>query len=191
MSAEVFLSMPEITSIVPVIGAADSDLYRACMEGISTAKLAPPVTGGASRTESVLAGLEALLETVPDLVLIHDAARPFVTPEIVRRVIDGLADADGAAAALPVVDALWQSGDDYATAPVDRTGLWRAQTPQGFHFDKILAAHRAAEAEAADDVEVARAANLSVRLVMGSERNFKITTPEDLARARREAATPG
>lgn len=87
-----------------------------------------------------------------------------------------------------MVDALWLSEDGRAETPVPREGLWRAQTPQGFHFDRLLAAHLAHQGDAADDVAVARAAGLEVRVVQGSEANFKITTSADLARARAEIA---
>ena len=139
------------------------------------------VTGGATRALSVLAGLQAL-EGVADLALIHDAARPFVSADLIDRVLGALRHHPGAAPALQVVDALWR-GDGTVTGTQDRTGLWRAQTPQGFHLDKILAAHRAHGADAADDVEIARVAGLDVAIVPGDESNFKITGPEDFARA--------
>jgi 2-C-methyl-D-erythritol 4-phosphate cytidylyltransferase / 2-C-methyl-D-erythritol 2,4-cyclodiphosphate synthase len=161
---------------------------------IAAARVAPPVAGGATRGASVLAGLEALAEEAPDLVLIHDAARPLVEPGTVAGVVAALAEAPGAFPVLPVVDALWSGAGTGVDAPVPREGLWRAQTPQGFRFAAILAAHRAHGAhgggEAADDVAVARAAGLSVLRVPGSERNFKITTAEDLERARRSMEGP-
>ena len=101
-----------------------------------------------------------------------------------RRVIDALGTADGAFAALPVVDALWSVEGAEAVAPVSREALWRAQTPQGFAFQAILAAHRQNDRDSADDVAVARAAGLRVVVVGGDEANFKITTPADMARAR-------
>jgi 2-C-methyl-D-erythritol 4-phosphate cytidylyltransferase len=138
----------------------------------------------------VLKGLEALAPSTPDRVLIHDAARPFVSVEVVDAVLDALDEAPGAFAALPVVDALWSAEDNRAQSSVPRDGLWRAQTPQGFHFDTIFAAHRAYRGEAADDVAVARAAGLEVRIVPGSEANYKITTGADLAKARSDIARP-
>ncbi len=117
-------------------------------------------------------------------MLIHDAARPFAGRRLVADVIAALDAAPAAFPALPVVDALWTAADGRALAPVPREGLWRAQTPQGFHFAAIRAAHHAHRGEAADDVAVARAAGLEVRLVPGDEANFKLTTAADLARAR-------
>lgn len=138
-------------------------------------------TGGATRTQSVLAGLHALAGKA-DLVLIHDVARPGIPAHVIDAVIDALSLHQGAAPALPVTDALWR-GDDLVAGTVDREGLWRAQTPQGFHLDAILAAHSAHEGEAADDVAVARAAGLEVAIVPGDAANMKITGPGDFARA--------
>jgi 2-C-methyl-D-erythritol 4-phosphate cytidylyltransferase / 2-C-methyl-D-erythritol 2,4-cyclodiphosphate synthase len=139
--------------------------------------------GGATRDASVRAGLEALAPFAPELVLIHDVARPCVTHDLIARVVEALGRADAAAPALQVTDALWRGEDGRVAGTVDRTGLWRAQTPQGFRFPLILDAHRRHGGGAADDVEVARAAGLDVTIVPGEERNLKITTPEDFARA--------
>ncbi|MEO0918947.1 MAG: 2-C-methyl-D-erythritol 4-phosphate cytidylyltransferase, partial [Pseudomonadota bacterium] len=118
----------------------------------------------------------------------HDAARPFMPFEVVARVIKTLESQDGACAALPVFDALWMERRGMADHSVSREGLWRAQTPQGFRFDAILAAHRATDGEEADDVAVARKAGIDVQLVQGAEIGFKITTQDDLARALRLTA---
>ncbi|WP_210529833.1 bifunctional 2-C-methyl-D-erythritol 4-phosphate cytidylyltransferase/2-C-methyl-D-erythritol 2,4-cyclodiphosphate synthase [Rubellimicrobium arenae] len=142
------------------------------------------VPGGATRPDSVRAGLEALAGDAPDAVLIHDAARPCVDAGLIDRVVKALARADAAAPALPVTDALWRGGD-VVEGTQARDGLWRAQTPQGFRFGPILSAHRAHPGGAADDVEVARAAGLQVAIVPGDENNLKITHPGDLARAAR------
>ncbi|MBW7921788.1 MAG: 2-C-methyl-D-erythritol 2,4-cyclodiphosphate synthase [Rubellimicrobium sp.] len=140
--------------------------------------------GGASRAASVAAGLEALAGDPPDIVLIHDGARPLVTSALIARVIEGAAAHGAAAPALAVTDALWRGGGQVEGA-VDRSGLWRAQTPQGFRFDAILAAHRAHAGDAADDVAVARAAGIAVAIVPGEDDNLKITGPGDFARAGR------
>jgi 2-C-methyl-D-erythritol 4-phosphate cytidylyltransferase/2-C-methyl-D-erythritol 2,4-cyclodiphosphate synthase len=140
------------------------------------------VTGGATRTESVRAGLEALAGQA-DHVLIHDVARPLVSRAVIDRVIAALASHDGAAPALAVTDALWRGTDGIVTATADRTGLYRAQTPQGFAYDRILAAHRAFGGEASDDVEIARATGLNVAIVEGDPANIKITTESDFVRA--------
>ena len=141
------------------------------------------VAGGATRAASVRAALEALDGTGVTKVLIHDAARPNVSPELIARVVAALDHAQGAAPALPVTDALWTGADGRVTGTRDRNGLFRAQTPQGFSFAAILAAHRAHSGEAADDVEVARAAGLEVVMVAGDEANQKLTFPGDFIRA--------
>jgi 2-C-methyl-D-erythritol 4-phosphate cytidylyltransferase / 2-C-methyl-D-erythritol 2,4-cyclodiphosphate synthase len=133
----------------------------------------------------VRAGLEALVPFAPDLVLIHDVARPLVSQELIGRVVEALGRADAAAPALPVTDALWRGADGRVTgtrgprrplARADAAGLpvRRSSPPTAHHGGG-----------AADDVEVARAAGLDVAIVPGEERNLKITGPEDFARAER------
>ena len=141
------------------------------------------VAGGATRAASVRAGLAALAEGGARHVLIHDVARPCVSGAVIDAVLDALGRHDGAAPALPVTDALWRGAEARVTGTVAREGLYRAQTPQGFALDAILAAHRAHPDDAADDVEVARAAGLEVAIVPGAEANLKITHTEDFARA--------
>ncbi len=141
------------------------------------------VDGGATRDASVRVGLEALADRGVDLVLIHDAARPLVPARVIQDVIEALGEHAGAAPALAVTDALWTGADGHVTGTQDRYGLFRAQTPQGFHFKAILDAHRANPGPFADDVAVARAAGLDVAIVAGAEDNLKITGPDDLARA--------
>ncbi len=139
-------------------------------------------SGGATRKASVLAGLEGVAQDV-DRVLIHDAARPLVSKDIIDRVLDALEAYQGAAPAVAVTDTLWHGQDNLVTGLQDRAGLYRAQTPQGFHLTPLLAAHRASADDATDDVAVARAAGLDVAIVAGDEDNIKITTPGDFARA--------
>ncbi|MEZ5685988.1 MAG: bifunctional 2-C-methyl-D-erythritol 4-phosphate cytidylyltransferase/2-C-methyl-D-erythritol 2,4-cyclodiphosphate synthase [Paracoccaceae bacterium] len=141
------------------------------------------IAGGTSRAQSVRNALEALEGAGIERVLIHDGARPLVTPDLIGRVLDALETSEAAAPALPVSDALWRGEDGLVSGTPSREGLWRAQTPQGFRFAPILAAHRAHPGGAADDVEVARAAGMAVRIVPGSERNLKITYAEDFRRA--------
>jgi 2-C-methyl-D-erythritol 4-phosphate cytidylyltransferase/2-C-methyl-D-erythritol 2,4-cyclodiphosphate synthase len=143
------------------------------------------VAGGATRTASVRAALESLDGADLANVLIHDAARPLVSQAVIERVMQALSDCPAAAPALAVSDALWTGESAKVTGTVDRAGLWRAQTPQGFHLAAILHAHRAFSGEAADDVEIARAAGLPVTIVAGDEDNFKLTYPEDFGRAAR------
>ncbi|MGX9855407.1 bifunctional 2-C-methyl-D-erythritol 4-phosphate cytidylyltransferase/2-C-methyl-D-erythritol 2,4-cyclodiphosphate synthase [Limimaricola variabilis] len=144
------------------------------------------VPGGAERALSVRAGLEALADRPPARVLIHDAARPLVPRGVIEGVIAALDHNLAAAPGLAVTDALWRVADGAVVDAPSREGLARAQTPQGFDFAAILAAHRAHDGPpAADDVAVARAAGLAVAVVAGHENNVKITGPEDFSRAER------
>ena len=141
------------------------------------------VTGGATRAASVRNALEALAGRGVTRVLIHDGARPLVSTAVIGRVLAALDDHPGVAPAVAVSDALWTGADGLVTGTRDRAGLYRAQTPQGFHFADILAAHRQHRGGAADDVAVARAAGLEVAIVEGDEANLKLTFPGDFARA--------
>lgn len=164
---------------VLVIHPDDEDAARA-----ACGTFAPPLVHGApTRCGSVRAGLEALAGDPPDIVLIHDVARCCTPRHVIDAVVAALLTHDAAAPALPVTDALWTGASGMVTGVQDRSGLYRAQTPQGFRFDAILAAHRAFDGDAADDVAVARAAGLDVAIVPGHEDNFKITGPDDFARA--------
>jgi 2-C-methyl-D-erythritol 4-phosphate cytidylyltransferase / 2-C-methyl-D-erythritol 2,4-cyclodiphosphate synthase len=185
-SVEVMLAVPDIELVQVVIGAADQAFYAAALGQAPEGRLLAPVLGGATRQQSALHGLLALEAHGPARVLIHDAARPFVTADIIARVLAALAHSPAAIPALPVTDALKRADAAGRIAQsVDRTGLWRAQTPQGFAFSPILAAHRAAaaagEVALSDDAAVAEWAGLPVALVPGGEHNLKLTTPEDLA----------
>ena len=141
------------------------------------------ITGGDTRAQSVKNALEALDPTHISTVLIHDGARPFVAPAMIARLQDALRHSPAAAPALRVTDALWRGEAGFVTGVQDRENLFRAQTPQAFHLPQILAAHRAHPGNAADDVEVARAAGLAVAIVEGDEDNIKITLPGDFVRA--------
>ncbi|KQI69622.1 2-C-methyl-D-erythritol 2,4-cyclodiphosphate synthase [Loktanella sp. 3ANDIMAR09] len=170
-TVKVFATHPMIDEVVVVLHPDDMD--RCATLGVVCA------TGGATRQASVLAGL---LATQADRVLIHDAARPLVRAALIDRVCTALDSQVGAAPAIAVTDALWR-GDAIVTGLQDRTGLHRAQTPQGFDRAAILAAHRAGPSDAADDVAVALAAGLDVAIVAGDEDNIKITHADDFARA--------
>ena len=143
------------------------------------------VEGGHSRDHSVRRALEALVGSGTTRVLIHDGARPLVSADLIRRLIQTLDHNTAAAPALPVTDALWRGMHGLVSGTQDRDALFRAQTPQAFHFDAILAAHRAHTGPAADDVAVARAAGIAVAIVDGDEDNLKLTYPADFARAER------
>ncbi|MCL4105406.1 UNVERIFIED_CONTAM: hypothetical protein GTU68_055537 [Idotea baltica] len=177
-AAAAFDDIKEITDRVLVIHSEDE--VRADVLALQNFTA---VLGGDTRDASVRAGLAELQNRGVTHVLIHDAARPCVSYTVIQSVIDALAVTDGAAPALAVTDALWRGIDGQVTGTQDRAGLYRAQTPQGFAFEPILAAHQAAPEGAADDVEIARYAGLTVAIVPGDERNIKITGPADFARA--------
>lgn len=143
------------------------------------------VPGGATRDASVRNGLEALVGRDVTHVLIHDVARATVSQQVISDVLAALKNAKAAAPAIAVTDALWRGADGKVTGTQDRSGLYRAQTPQGFDFKTILTAHHSFQGQAADDVEVARVAGVDVTITEGDETNLKITTPGDFARAER------
>ena len=173
---DVFAAHPQVDEIVLVVGADDLD--RVADLGL-TAR-ATIVIGGDERSLSVFAGLTA---AQADTVLIHDAARCCLPAEVIDRVLAALLDCAAAAPALPVTDTLWTGAAGCVTGVQERAGLHRAQTPQGFERQAILAAHTAHGLGATDDVEVARRAGLDVTIVDGDARNLKITTAADFTRA--------
>ena len=151
----------------------------------------PAVPGGATRQASVRAGLEALAPFAPDVVLVHDAARPLFPPGTVDDLLRALRSCPGALPAAPVSDTLKRAVAGQVVATVPREGLHRAQTPQAFRFDVLLRLHRAAAPDGlTDDAALLEAAGLPVAVVPGSEDNIKLTYPEDLARMERLLAVP-
>jgi len=179
-TARAFLGHPRIDAVRVVIGADDRALYD---EAVGDLALLDPVIGGAERQDSVRLGLESLTAQAPGIVLIHDAARPLVGAAVIDRAIDGLAEHDGTIAAVPVTDTVKRADGTRIVDTVDRTHLWRAQTPQAFRYDAILAAHhKAAGQKLSDDAAVAEQAGLSIGVTLGDEINVKITTQDDLQR---------
>ncbi len=187
-SAALFLTHPRVEHVAVVIHPDDEALYREAVAGLEG--LLPPVMGGATRQASVLAGLEALAAQAPDAVLIHDAVRPFASEELVTRVIDALATNRAVLAASPVTDTLKRGdAEGFVAGTVSRDQLFAAETPQGFHLDVILEAHRRAAAagiEVTDDAALAEWAGIPVRLVAGARGNIKLTSQEDIAMADRQ-----
>lgn len=174
-----------------VIHADDQDLYEECLTNLTPqarALVQPAVFGGATRQESVRLGLEALANrTPPDVVLIHDAARPFVDPAIVERAVVSAQTYGAAAPGVALTDTVKQVNDQLmVVATPDRHCLRAVQTPQAFQFLLILEAHRKAadgHREYTDDAMIAEFAGYSVHLFLGDTKNFKLTTPEDFDRA--------
>ncbi|MBT4889270.1 MAG: bifunctional 2-C-methyl-D-erythritol 4-phosphate cytidylyltransferase/2-C-methyl-D-erythritol 2,4-cyclodiphosphate synthase [Rhodospirillales bacterium] len=183
MSLKAFLDHSAITSVCPIIHPDDADLFAEAATGLD---VLPPVHGGATRQQSVLNGLHAIAHLKPETVLIHDAARPFVSETVISGVLDALDCHSGAIPALPVVDTLKRSHDNKVIeATVPRDSLWRAQTPQGFRFNDIMEAHEKSSDEDnhSDDASLIEVAGLDVVMVEGDERNIKVTTSDDFARA--------
>lgn len=180
-AVEALASHPAIDAVRVVIGARQEALFDEAMQGLEVGK---PIIGGATRQESVRRGLEALAaEGSPNLVLIHDAARPFCPPDVIDRLLKALETNSAAVPALPAADTLMRGKGKHLGETVDRTHLNRVQTPQAFHFTRILEAHRAKAAEEfTDDASLARAALIGVVRVEGDESLNKLTLIGDLVR---------
>jgi 2-C-methyl-D-erythritol 4-phosphate cytidylyltransferase / 2-C-methyl-D-erythritol 2,4-cyclodiphosphate synthase len=181
---DAFCGHPDVAYVQPVCHADDSVPFAAATEGLS---YLPPVPGGATRQASVRAGLRALATLKPDVVLIHDAARPFVSRAVISRAIAAASTTGAAIPTVAVADTIKQvdaSGHVVSTPP--RADLRIAQTPQSFAFDKILAAHERAAGDNredfTDDAALAEWAGLTVATFEGDHLNMKLTTPEDFAR---------
>ena len=179
-----FAAHPEVAQVALVLPPADAEAPPAFLRGIAGAGLVV-VAGGAERSDSVAAGLRALGPACT-VVLVHDAARPFVGRAVIDAVIAHARAGEGAVAAVRVSDTLKQAAAEDATRvarTVPRDGLWRAQTPQGFPRAVLERAYAAARDEggATDDAALVERTGVAVRLVPDSPRNMKVTTPEDLA----------
>jgi 2-C-methyl-D-erythritol 4-phosphate cytidylyltransferase/2-C-methyl-D-erythritol 2,4-cyclodiphosphate synthase len=181
---EPFSRHPDVFAVQPVVNPDDAALFNEAVTGL---RHRPPANGGATRQASVRAGLEALASEQPDIVLIHDAARPFVTPALISRAIDAAGRTGAAIPVAPVTDTikLTAANGDVEATP-DRARLRIAQTPQVFRFDVILDAHRRAAREGlsdfTDDAAIAEWAGLTVATFEGDPANMKLTTPEDFVR---------
>jgi 2-C-methyl-D-erythritol 4-phosphate cytidylyltransferase/2-C-methyl-D-erythritol 2,4-cyclodiphosphate synthase len=182
LTVNAFLNHPGIDAVRIIIHPDDTELYQI---SVGDLPLLDPVFGGETRQDSGYNGLKSLSEYAPDYVLIHDAARPFVSADAISRVIAALAEDVAVLAAVPVTDTIKKETADRAVGEtVDRTGLWRAQTPQGFRFSEILAAHQKFSGQnLTDDAAIAEADGHVVRLVEGNEDNFKVTAADDFERA--------
>jgi 2-C-methyl-D-erythritol 4-phosphate cytidylyltransferase / 2-C-methyl-D-erythritol 2,4-cyclodiphosphate synthase len=180
-----FLDAPDVGLVQPVIRAEDADLVHAEIVGLNTL---PPVPGGATRQASVRAGLEALLARKPDIVLIHDAARPFASAGLISRAIKAAEKTGAAIPGIPVTDTI-KRVDDSGTVEttLDRGPLRLVQTPQAFAFPALIAAHRRAAEQGredfTDDAALAEWAGMKVSVFPGEAGNTKFTTPEDFVRA--------
>ena len=173
-----------ISAVQPVLNPDDIAIFDAAVQGLQHA---PPATGGATRQASVRAGLEALVSHKPEIVLIHDAARPFVSAALISRAIDAASASGAAIPAIALADTVkLVDASGYIEATPERARLRIAQTPQAFRFDVILQAHRRAVREGrsdfTDDAALAEWAGLTVATFEGDAANMKLTTPEDFVR---------
>lgn len=181
---EAFSTHADVFAVQPVVNPDDSAMFTAAVAGL---KHEAPTDGGATRQASVLAGLEALAKHKPDIVLIHDAARPFVSAGVISRAIEAASRTGAAIPVVPVTDTIKVTGEDGNVADTpDRARLRIAQTPQSFRFDVILDAHRRAakdgRSDFTDDAAIAEWAGLTVATFEGDVANMKLTTPEDFVR---------
>jgi len=189
VSLEVFTSHPEVDVVLAVIHPDDMTRFAAAANGLN---LAMPVSGGATRQASVRAGLEALSEQAPQIVLVHDAARPFTSAALVTRAI-ATADKDGAAVpGMPVTDTIKLVDEtERVAATLNRGQMRTVQTPQAFNYKLLLDAHRRAAAagrdDFPDDAALVEWAGLNVTIFQGEAANMKMTTPEDFSRVDRDA----
>jgi 2-C-methyl-D-erythritol 4-phosphate cytidylyltransferase/2-C-methyl-D-erythritol 2,4-cyclodiphosphate synthase len=181
---EAFSRHPDVFAVQPVVNTDDSAMFTAAVAGL---KHEAPTNGGATRQASVLAGLEALAKHKPDIVLIHDAARPFVSAGVISRSIEAATRTGAAIPVVPVTDTIKVTGESGNVEDTpDRDRLRIAQTPQSFRFDVILEAHRRAakdgRSDFTDDAAIAEWAGLTVATFEGDVANMKLTTPEDFVR---------
>ena len=176
--------LPHVTTLLPV---GDADAIAAALEGLAVLPAAP---GGATREASVKAGLQALAPHAPEIVLVHDAARPFVPAATIPALLAALRSHDGAIPAVPVSDTLKRVQSGRIVGAVARDGLFRAQTPQAFRYHLLRALHATGESGATDDASLLEAAGHPVAIVPGNDDNIKLTFPEDIVRLQR-ALLPG
>jgi 2-C-methyl-D-erythritol 4-phosphate cytidylyltransferase/2-C-methyl-D-erythritol 2,4-cyclodiphosphate synthase len=180
-----FADAPDVTFVQPVIRQIDLAFVRTLTSGMNVLE---PVSGGATRQASVRAGLEALSSRTPDIVLVHDAARPFATADLIARAIEAAKKTGAAIPALPVTDTVKRiDADGIIEATLDRNTIRLVQTPQAFAFPALLEAHRRALAQGrddfTDDAALAEWAGMTVSVFTGEPGNIKFTTPADFARA--------
>lgn len=187
---EAFLSHPLVSLVQSVIGEGHGELFASATRGLD---LPAPVTGGANRQDSCRLGVEACAAGKPQRILIHDAARPFISHAVIANVIAELDHCDAVIPGLPVADTMKFAPDGVIERTVDRGSMWFVQTPQGFTFDKILAAHRQAARDGknnfTDDAAVAEYAGLPVRIAAGDQANRKLTTSHDVRVADKELSS--
>ena len=185
LTLKAILKSKKIDSIMVVINPLDTELYIESVKGINANRLLPYCYGGKERSDSVRLGLKALKKYNPQKVLIHDAARPFISKKLIRRVIKGVKTNPAVLPVLSIVDAIWEKKtdkvdcEDMRPGP-DRANLLLAQTPQGFDYLTICSAYAKSRQPALDDVAVAHSVGVPIFTVKGDINNKKITSKSDL-----------
>jgi 2-C-methyl-D-erythritol 4-phosphate cytidylyltransferase/2-C-methyl-D-erythritol 2,4-cyclodiphosphate synthase len=181
-----FCDHPRISCVQPVIGAGHHEMFS---EAVGNLPVEPPVIGGATRQESCRIGIEAVAGKNPDHVLVHDAARPFVSARLIDAIVGALEVNEGVIPGIPISDTVKQAPGGVVARTVDRTSLWAVQTPQGFAYAAIREAHRHARDQLlegiTDDAGIAEKAGLKVAVVPGESDNRKLTTDADIVAADR------
>jgi 2-C-methyl-D-erythritol 4-phosphate cytidylyltransferase len=182
----VFQTHPAIARIWLVVRQGERGAVASCLPpGAARRRLMPLVTGGAERQDSVYRGLQAMAADPPAWVLVHDGARPFCSRALLERVLEALPRAEGVVPVLPLTDTVRRIGPG-GSEVVDRSGLYRVQTPQGFRWSALWEAHRRAAREdrrGTDDAQLLEQAGLSLAFVAGDPDNLKVTNEEDYRRA--------
>ena len=182
-----FLDHPGVAYVQPVIGEGHEAMFAEAVSGLDVPF---PVIGGATRQDSCRIGIEAVGHHAPAKVLVHDAARPFVSHDLISHVIAWLEHFPAVVPGMPIAETLKFAPGGIVARTVDRASMWSAQTPQGFAYQSILAAHRKAEADAAthltDDASVAEHAGIAISMISGRYKNRKLTSAEDIEIANRD-----
>jgi 2-C-methyl-D-erythritol 4-phosphate cytidylyltransferase/2-C-methyl-D-erythritol 2,4-cyclodiphosphate synthase len=186
-TCKAFLDHPGVDHVQTVIGEGHEEMFGEAVAGLG---LSLPVIGGSTRQDSCRIGIEAVERHKPSKVLIHDAARPFVSADLISHVIAWLERYSAVIPGMPVAETLKFAPGGIVSRTVDRAGIWTAQTPQGFVYDQILTAHRKAVTEATanltDDASVAEHAGIGISMIPGRPENRKLTTAEDIEIADRD-----
>jgi len=185
LTVAALLKSKKIQAIVVVINPLDIDLYINSIKNITDKRLLPYCLGGNERSESVRLGLKALTECNPKKVLIHDAARPYITTKTINKVLKSLDTNAAVLPVLPIFDAIWERRKlTYKTGNIipgpNRNNLYRAQTPQGFDYSTICSAYTKSSKNTLDDISIAYEAGVPISTVLGDENNYKITSAAQL-----------
>ena len=179
------LKSKKIEAILVVINLLDIDLYINSTKHIADKRLLPYCLGGNERSESVRLGLKALKECNPKKVLIHDAARPYITTKTINKVLKSLNTNVAVLPVIPIFDAIWEKrklrykSENIIPGP-NRNNLYRAQTPQGFDYFTICSAYSKSSRNTLDDMSIAYEAGIPICTVLGDENNYKITSSAQL-----------